>query len=108
MGNNSLSSEEIREYVNFIIEFRDDKNIKKIKNDSVDEYIKLMNKTFGYFRFNYPSIFSLILKNENTNYLYLMLDKMKEIQNGGNKEKIEKDIGELLAKDYIYPLLPNK
>lgn len=103
-----LSSQEIKEYVDFIIEFRDDEYVKNLKLKSKKEYNDLMCSTFEKFRYNYPSIFSIILKNENLNYLYLMLDKMDEIQKGGNKEKIEKEIGEVLAKDYIYPLLPNK
>ena len=41
-----LSSQEIKEYVDFIIEFRDDEYVKNLKLKSKKEYNELMCSTF--------------------------------------------------------------
>ena len=37
--------------------------------------------------------------------LYNMFKMKKEIDEGGDKESIEKNLGEILAQKYIYPFI---
>ena len=67
-----------------------------------------MNSTFSLFKYNYPSIFDVILENQNIEYLYKMLDMKDKIENGGDKDALEREMGEILAKKFIYPVLSNK
>ena len=48
-----------------------------------------MNNTFTFFKLNYPSIYDLIIRNENLDYLYTMFDMKDEIDRGKDKETIE-------------------
>ena len=64
-----------------------------------------MDDNFSLFKLNYPTIFNTILKQDNLEYLNMMLNMKEEIENGGDKDKIEKNMGEILAKEYIYPIL---
>ena len=104
MEDTLLSIKEIKEHVNFIIEFRDSKHIQNLKKKSEKQYIKKMNNTFSLFKLNYPSIYDLIIRNENLDYLYTMFDMREEIDKGKDKDTIEKHLGELLAEKYIYPI----
>ena len=105
MAENPLTTSEIRETVNFIIKFRDSKQIVKLKSKSLKEYNDKMNSTFSVFKYNYPSIFDVILENQNIEYLYKMLDMKEKIENGGDKDVLEREMGELLAKKFIYPVV---
>lgn len=105
MAENPLTTSEIRETVNFIIKFRDSKQIVKLKSKSLKEYNDKMISTFSVFKYNYPSIFDVILENQNIEYLYKMLDMKEKIENGGDKDALEREMGELLAKKFIYPVL---
>jgi len=107
MEENLLSNKEIKETVRFITNFRDSKEIQNLKKKSEKKYINKMNNTFSFFKLNYPSIYDLIIKNENLDYLYTMFDMKDDIDRGKDKETIEKELGELLAKEYIYPVTNN-
>ena len=106
MSDNILSNKEIKETVIFITSFRDSNVMQKLKIKSEKKYIMKMNNTFYFFKLNYPSIYDLIIKNENLDYLYKMFDMKDEIDSGRGKDKetIEKELGELLAAEYLYPV----
>lgn len=103
MENKLLTSNEIKEYVDIIIKLKKKKNIieSKTKMD-FNDYMKL---NFNCFINEYPTLYEMILQHDDLDYLYQMLDMKKKIENGGNQDNIEKELGEILANEYIYPLV---
>jgi len=104
MAENPLNTLEIRENVELIIKFKNSKFMKELKKKSNQEFVDNMDSIFKIFKYNFPSIYNIILVHDNLEYLYKMLDVKDKIDNGGDKEKLEKELGELLANEYIYPL----
>ena len=54
-----------------------------------------------HFKLNYESMFDIIVKEDNIDNLYLMLDMKDKIDNGSNKKEIEKEIAKKLADDFL-------
>ena len=63
---------------------------------------KLAEK-FPLFATNYPFLLKKIVKNEDIEYLYKMLDNLKQVEQGNKKlEDVEMNLGENLAEKYLY------
>ena len=105
-----LNTKEIRETVEVIVKIKNTNHMKKIKQKSYDEYLKEMEKIFPEFKKNVPSIYNVIVDNKDENsheILFEMLDTKDKIDNGANKDELEKKLGEKLAKKYVYPVTDN-
>ena len=62
-----------------------------------------MYEKYPLFATNYPFLLKKIVKNEDIEYLYKMLDNLKEIEAGDKKlEDVEKTLGEELVNKYVY------
>lgn len=106
MESNLLTNNEIRDFIDIIIKYKNSDEMKKLKKKSNEQFIEKLTNNFTFFQMNYPTIFDLIIKNENLEYLTMMLDMKDKIDSGQeSKENVEKNIGELLAKDFIYPII---
>ena len=103
----NLDTKQIREYVDIIVKIKNSNKIKKLKKKSQKEYEEFMDSNFTFFKLNYHTIYKTILIEDNIEYLNMMLNMKDEIDNGGDKNKIEKNMGEILAKEYIYPIINN-
>ena len=100
-----LSTKQIKEIVDLIVDFKNTPKLKKLKSTSIDEYNNLLENTFPSFKLNYPGIFDIVIKNDNLDMLYNMFKMKKEIDEGGDKKKKKKNLGEILAQQYIYPYI---
>ena len=98
-----LSTKQIKEIVDLIVDFKNTAKLKKLKSKSIDEYNQILENTFPSFKLNYPGIFDIVVNNDNLDMLYNMFKMKEQIDNGGDKDKIEKDLGEILAQKYVYP-----
>ena len=106
MSSELLTTSQMRDTINLIINLKNTKKLKELKKTSIDEYHLLLNKTFEKFKLFYPAIFDMIINNDESDELiYKMLDMKDKIENGGNKDSLEKELGEILAKKYIYPVV---
>tara|TARA_B110000208_G_scaffold171663_2_gene214100 strand:- start:4495 stop:4812 length:318 start_codon:yes stop_codon:yes gene_type:complete len=100
--------DELKNYVDLIIKIRDSDDIQKIKEFSNERYENFMRKTFPIFENNYTTLFKLIINNADLKYLDYMIEKIKEMNKGKDKNTVEKELGETLAKEYVYPHIKKK
>ena len=97
--------DQIKKNIEMIIKIRDTNNIQTIKNYSIEKYKETMKSIFPIFSGEYSTIFKLILNNEDLSKLYYMFDSINLIKKGRDKDTVEKEIGEKLAEEYLYPIV---
>ena len=90
-----------------IIKILDDLNtepyINLIENKHYARVEGKLYEKYPLFATNYPFLLKKIVKNEDIEYLYKMLDNLKEIEAGDKKlEDVEKTLGEELVNKYVY------
>ena len=98
----------IREIVDIIIKIKNTNNIQELKKKSEKKYKNFMISNFQNFSFKYPKLFDMILINDDLKYLDLMLQGLEDIKKGKSKGEVDKEIGEQLAQQYVYPLVNKK
>ena len=97
--------DKIKENIDMIIKIRDTNNIQNIKKYSIKKYKQTITTIFPTFAEEYATIFKLILDNEDLSKLYYMFNSINQIKKGKNKDKVEKEVGEMLAEEYLYPIV---
>ena len=86
--------------------------IDEMKTDHIAELLKnnhyarvegKLGDKFPLFASNYPFLLKKIVKNEDIEYLYKMLENLKEVEKGDRQiEDVEQNLGENLANKYLY------
>lgn len=91
-----------------ILQYMDDNNMIKLKNEDDKKYIKKMEERFPAFSDRYYSLFQKIISGDDLTHLFSMLAEIEKIKSGSKTiEDAEKDLGQQLAQQYIYPKVPN-
>ena len=84
----------------------------KYKNEFNESTLdSMLRTTFPVFVKDYETLFKMVLKTDNVEYLNVMIDGILSVCDGKNDlETIRNSIGEQLAEDYLYPVMgkPNK
>jgi len=105
MSQNFKDIDQIKKNIEMIIRIRDTTNIQIIKKHSIEKYKETMKSIFPIFANEYATIFKLILNNDDLSKLYYMIDSINQIKKGRDKDIVEKEIGEKLAEEYLYPIV---
>jgi len=100
----------IREKINEIRKWADSNEMRTLKNQNKVLFLIEAEKKYANFKEEYPTIFDLILRdNEDLSILNQMLNTIEKINaNKMDKFEGEKLIGERLANEYLYPVVNNK
>ena len=76
---------------------------KLIESKSYGRIEGKLSEKYPEFAENYPFLLKKIAKNENIDYLYKMIEGLKEIEMGNKTmEEVEKSLGEGLADKFLY------
>lgn len=79
----------------------------ELKEKNQPEFEHQMELKFPHFSFRYYGTFKQILKGEDLTPLFTMLSKIEKIKSGMlSLDQAENDMGNELAEEYIYPMLP--
>jgi hypothetical protein len=97
---------EVRKEIKLIKAWMQSEEVLKYKNNGFANYKNEASKVFSKFAEDYPTVFDLVLKEDDLGILNQMLDMIEKI----NTKKIdkfegEKVIGEKLASEYLYPVV---
>ena len=77
--------------------------VKLLETKSYGRIEGKLSEKFPEFAEKYPFLLKKIAKNENIEYLYKMIEGIKEIEIGNKTmEQVEKSLGEGLADKYLY------
>ena len=101
--------QEILEYMctDEIINLKDNDNHNDNDNDN-GEYVRHMESIFPAFSCNYYSLFQKIISGDDLNHLFSMLGAIERIKDGEiTVDEVEKNLGEELAEEYVYPHIAN-
>jgi hypothetical protein len=79
----------------------------KYKNDFNESKLdSLLRTTFPVFVKDYETLFKMVLKTDNIDYLNVMIDGIMSVCDGKNNiDSVRNSIGEKLAEDYLYPVM---
>lgn len=84
-------------------------DISKLKSEQLFDNHKCemsIMETYSDFYLNYPFLVKQLIKSDDINYIYYMLDKILNIQKGtASLKDTEAILGNQLAEMYIYPHL---
>jgi hypothetical protein len=99
---------DVRKQIRAIKEWMNSEEAKKYSEEGFANFVNHASKHFSKFAEDYPTVFNLVLKNEDLGILEQMLDMIEKI----NSKKIDKldgetIIGERLANEYLYPVVEN-
>ena len=98
---------EILDKIVEILEYMGKDEIIKLKQEDDGEYSKHMEEKFPAFSFRYFSLFQKVISGDNLTHLFSMLGAIERIKKGElTAEEAEKNLGEELAEEYIYPNVP--
>jgi len=100
----------MREIINIIRKWASTEEMTILKQKNRNKFLEEAGKTFSEFKEEYPTIFDLILRdNEDLSILNQMLNTIESI-NANKMDKLEgeKLIGERLANEYLYPVVEKK
>ncbi len=66
-----------------------------------------LTSKYNYIYTNVPHLFDMVLKNEFDYWPMLLqiLNKLRTIKNKETMETADADVGEILAKKYVYPVI---
>jgi hypothetical protein len=101
-----MSSNPVRTNFNLeIIKFHIDIILEYIKDkDNAFESELYIMETYPEFYQEYPFLVKKICKKENLSMLYKMLGLLDNIEKGNDTlNNVEKNLGEELANNYLYP-----
>jgi transcription antitermination factor NusA-like protein len=103
------SDKSIKLQIKEILEFSNKDAQLYLKDTNPELYKYRFESNFPEFSEKYPTIIKKIISGDDLKYLDKMLDAMENIQNNTvTKEEVEKELGEELATEYIYPLINKK
>lgn len=72
----------------------------------INSFTEAMRKEFTYLDENAQSIFIKVINNDiQMEILKEMLDSLKKLRNGANKDAVEKELGKKLGDRYVQPLV---
>ena len=110
MSEEIIDLNKIKEIVDLMIKFQNTPKLINLKKESPDKYHDILSSSFNYFKLLHPGIFDIVASNEeeNISMLYNMFDMKNSIDNGADKDKVEKNLGEILAQKYVYPVINKK
>ena len=92
--------------VEAVLEYMCNDELIELKNKDEDEFDRHMEEKFPAFSFRYYALFKKIISGEDITPLFSMLGGIERIKKGDiTIEEVEKDLGEELAEEYIYPHL---
>tara|TARA_Y100000389_G_C17386368_1_gene477262 strand:- start:892 stop:1194 length:303 start_codon:yes stop_codon:yes gene_type:complete len=97
----SLTNDEITECINEIVKIKKSEFMLYLKQNNIREYNKILNSLFPLFKEKYETIFKTICENDDLEFLFYMLKMKSKIDNGSNKEEIEKEVATQLSEKYI-------
>tara|TARA_B100000575_G_scaffold294217_1_gene308726 strand:+ start:402 stop:704 length:303 start_codon:yes stop_codon:yes gene_type:complete len=97
----SLTNDEITTCINEIIKIKNSEFMINLKQNNLNEYNKILNSLFPLFKNRYETIFKTVCENDDLEFLYYMLKMKDKIDNGSNKEEIEKEVAIQLSEKYI-------
>lgn len=97
----SLTNDEITECINEIVKIKKSEFMLDLKQNNIREYNKILNSLFPLFKEKYETIFKTICENDDLEFLFYMLKMKSKIDNGSNKEEIEKEVATQLSEKYI-------
>ena len=90
-----------------ILEYMCKDEIQELKNNDVSEYTNHMEEKFPAFSFKYYSLFRQIIEGEDITPLFSMLGAIERVKQGQiSLDDAEKNLGEELAEQYLYPHVP--
>lgn len=96
--------ERINETLQLVKQFVDSPEVQKLKEErGFEEYKKYIIRIFPLFYEDFPSLVDMVIEGRDTTFINRMFDALVEIDKGGNKEDVEKKLGEELAEIYLYP-----
>ena len=98
----------INDSLQLLKQFVESDDIKQIKAEKSDkEYREHLQRIFPLFYEDFPSLFDMVIEGKDTTFINRMFDALIQIDKGKSKEQVEKQLGEELAKIYLYPKIGN-
>jgi hypothetical protein len=84
-----------------------DPDMIKLKRSNVMNFRVQLESEFNDFFSLYPTLFKIVCDGSDLTRLAEMLYMIDEMKKGGiTKDSAEKELGESLAGEYLYPNLP--
>lgn len=95
---------ELLNNVEKILEVMCEDEMINLKNEDENDYNKAMEERFPAFSFRYFALFQQIISGSDLTHLFSMLGAIERVKKGElSLETAEKNLGEELAEEYIYP-----
>lgn len=96
----------IKDKIDEIVKYKNNSTMLKIKSENINLYKYILEEKFLNFYDEYPTLFKMIIGDEDISMLYQMIDMKNKIDNNEiDKHDGEVILGELLANKYLYPKL---
>jgi hypothetical protein len=104
-----LNPKEIREMIMTIKKFISDNHLDELKKANEIQYMQLVQQEFCDFSQRYPTLFKLIILNDDLAPLEKMFKSFSKIKNGSvEKRQEEEKMGYYLADKFFPDDLKNK
>ena len=101
---NLVNVDEMLSKVAKILEVMCEDEMILLKETDYPKYEEKMEERFEEFAFRYFAIFKKVISGEDITPLFRMLTEIDKIHRGDKEiEQVEKELGEELANQYIYP-----
>jgi hypothetical protein len=92
----------VKETVKLIQIFKD-KYKDKFNENTLES---MLRTTFPVFVKDYSTLFKMVLKTDNIEYLNIMIDGIMSVCDGKSDiDTVRNSIGEQLAENYLYPIM---
>jgi hypothetical protein len=89
-----------------ILEKMNEENMKLLSKENNNLFIDKMTEEFSEFSDRYYTLFRTVIDREDLTNLFKMLEMIQKIQNDKiDVKSAEKQLGEDLADQYLYPAL---
>ena len=86
-----------------------EEDIQKLKDEDNNKFIQKLEDEFPDFCDKYYSLFRTVIDGNDLTNLYKMLEMIVKVQDKNiSIETAEKQLGEELAEEYLYPNLSNE
>lgn len=96
--------EVVKKNVKMILDFKKKYILDAEIPMNLQEFDETMRLIFPKFVEQYPTLYKMVFTNSDINLLYKMIDKIMNICDGFTTiDEAKKDVGEMLAKEYLYP-----
>ena len=105
-----MRSNDIKKNIENIQMVMNEEEMKILKKNNNDEYVKIMKERFSSFSEDYPGIFDKILDNSIKDPQFeTMLNLLVQMEEGELSEhQASVKVGESLVNKYVKPVLPDE